>query len=67
VKQCVSTHCSAEFDCDLGSCQPGGDCCAAVGETCAIGGGGGSGAGVPCCDPSAVCVFQFPTGVCVLP
>jgi hypothetical protein len=67
VKQCVSTHCNEAFDCSLGSCQPDGSCCAGVGGTCAIAGGGGTGAAVPCCDPTAVCSFSFPTGTCCKP
>jgi hypothetical protein len=67
VKQCVSTHCSAAFDCDLGDCQSDGSCCAPLGGTCSIQGGGGSFAGVSCCDPSAVCNVAFPSGTCCYP
>jgi hypothetical protein len=66
-KTCVTTTCDGPFPCTLGECHDGA-CCAAVGAVCGIL-GGGSGAGVPCCDPAAVCApSETPiTGICCLP
>lgn len=66
IKQCVTTTCNGPFACSLGECHDGA-CCAPVGAPCAIAGGGGSSAGVPCCNPAAVCQFSFPSGTCCLP
>jgi hypothetical protein len=64
IALCISRDCSGPFPCSLGICVDG-SCCAPNGAMCVVRGGGGSAAGVPCCDPAAFCVeFGFNDNAC---